>query len=311
MSTERFRIALIGAGRMGQTHLAALERADRVVVTAIVEPVAPTRAELAARGYRTHSDVAELLEAGEFDGVLIAAPSDQHLGLVRTLAGAGMPMLCEKPVGVTTTHAVEAAAAVKQAGVPFQVGYWRRFVPALRDLRDRIARGELGKINQISCLQWDAEPPSPAFRAHSGGILVDMAVHELDQTRWLTGQDLSWLAAVPTASEVEGDPDAAAIVAQLSGGTILTVSVGRTFPPGDCCWVEVFGTAGYERIEFVWGVPGDEVFRAALVAQAEAFAAAVRGGEAAGAGAADAVAALSAAERAREALDERRSPSGA
>ena len=311
MSTERFRIALIGAGRMGQTHLAALERADRVVVTAIVEPVAPTRAELAARGYRTHSDVAELLEAGEFDGVLIAAPSDQHLGLVRTLAGAGMPMLCEKPVGVTTTHAVEAAAAVKEAGVPFQVGYWRRFVPALRDLRDRIARGELGEINQISCLQWDAEPPSPAFRAHSGGILVDMAVHELDQTRWLTGQDLSWLAAVPTASEVEGDPDAAAIVAQLSGGTILTVSVGRTFPPGDCCWVEVFGTAGYERIEFVWGAPGDEVFRAALVAQAEAFAAAVRGGEAAGAGAADAVAALSAAERAREALDERRSPSGA
>ena len=311
MSTERFRIALIGAGRMGQTHLAALERADRVVVTAIVEPVAPTRAELAARGYRTHSDVAELLEAGEFDGVLIAAPSDQHLGLVRTLAGAGMPMLCEKPVGVTTTHAVEAAAAVKQAGVPFQVGYWRRFVPALRDLRDRIARGELGKINQISCLQWDAEPPSPAFRAHSGGILVDMAVHELDQTRWLTGQDVSWLAAVPTASQVEGDPDAAAIVAQLSGGTILTVSVGRTFPPGDCCWVEVFGTAGYERIEFVWGAPGDEVFRAALVAQAEAFAAAVRGGEAAGAGAADAVAALSAAELARESLDERRSTSGA
>jgi myo-inositol 2-dehydrogenase / D-chiro-inositol 1-dehydrogenase len=306
VSAERFRIALIGAGRMGQTHLAALERADRVVVTAIVEPVAPTRAQLAARGYRTHPDVAELIEAGEFDGVLIAAPSDQHLDLVRTLAGAGMPMLCEKPVGVTTTNAVEAAAAVKEAGVPFQVGYWRRFVPALRDLRDRIARGELGEINQISCLQWDAEPPSPAFRAHSGGILVDMAVHELDQTRWLTGQDVSWLAAVPTASEVEGDPDAAAIVAQLSGGTILTVSVGRTFPPGDCCWVEVFGTAGYERIAFVWGAPGDEVFRAALVAQAEAFAAAVRGGEAAGAGAADAVAALSAAELAREALQERR-----
>ena len=83
---------------------------------------------------------------------------------------------------------------------------------------------------------------------------------------------------------------------------MLTVSLGRIFPEGDCCWVEVFGTAGYERIPFMWGTPGDEVFHAALVAQAEAFAAAVRSGEAAGAGATDAVAALTAAELAAEAL---------
>jgi myo-inositol 2-dehydrogenase / D-chiro-inositol 1-dehydrogenase len=304
VSPEPFRIALIGAGRMGRTHLTALERAAGVAVSAIVEPVQRTRAELAVRGYRTHADVAGLLEAGEFDGVLIAAPTDQHLTLVETFAGAGIPILCEKPVGTRAADAVAAAAAVERAGIVFQVGYWRRFVPELRALRERIADGELGEILQLTCLQWDAEPPSAQFRAHSGGIAVDMGVHELDQTRWLTGQDVAWVAAAHGAGgpEPERDPDVAVILAQLTGGAAATVSLGRTFPHGDCCWIEVFGSAGYERLPFMWDEPGQRVFEAALIAQAEAFAATVRGAAQAGAGAEDAIAALTAAELAGEAL---------
>jgi len=307
VSEAPFRIAVIGAGRMGRTHLAALERSDRVAVAAVVEPVVRARAELAARGYRTHENVAGLLDAGEAEGVLIAAPSDQHLSLVATLAGAGLPILCEKPVGITATQAIEAGAAVARAGVPFQVGYWRRFVPELRALRGRITAGELGGILQISCLQWDAEPPSAQFRAHSGGIAVDMAVHELDQIRWLSGQEISWLSAARAGGGPADphDPDAAVILAQLTGGAAATISVGRTFPHGDCCWLEVFGTAGYERIPFIWGPAapaGEAVFHTALAAQADAFAATVRGGPADGAGTRDAVAALIAAELAGHAL---------
>jgi hypothetical protein len=110
---------------------------------------------------------------------------------------------------------------------------------------------------------------------------------------------VSWLTAVPGGAQVGGDPDIAAIVGRLSGGTVLTVSLGRTFPDGDRCWVEVFGTIGYERIPFMWGAPGEDVFHAALVAQAEASAAAVHGGEVAGASTTDAVAAITAAELAR------------
>lgn len=298
MSEPPLRIAVIGAGRMGRTHLAALERSDHVAVAAVVEPVAQARAELATHGYRTHDDLAGLLDAGDVDGVLIAAPSDQHLELVRTLAGAGMPILCEKPVGVTATEAIEAGAAVGRAGIPFQVGYWRRFVPELRRLRERIKAGELGEILQVSCLQWDAEPPSAQFRAHSGGIAVDMAVHELDQIRWLTGQEISWLSAARAGGGPGDaqDPDAAVILAQLTGGAAGTISLGRTFPHGDCCWLEVFGTAGYERVPFMWGEEGEAVFHAALAAQADAFAATVRGGPAEGARSRDAVAALIAAE---------------
>ncbi len=307
MSEETFHIAVIGAGRMGRVHIAALEGSHEVDVRAVVEPVESTRTELARRGVRTFTTVADLLTDGGIDGALIAAPTDQHLELVETLAGAGVPVLCEKPVGTRAADATAAAAALEQAGIAFQVGYWRRFVPELVALRERIVAGELGEILQVSCLQWDGEPPSAQFRAHSGGIAIDMAVHELDQARWLTGQEILSVTAMPggRGDHPDTDPDVATIVARLAGGTLLTVSLGRIFPEGDCCWVEVFGTAGYERIPFMWGAPGDEVFHAALVAQAEAFAAVVQGGgDAAGtnAGATDAVAALTAAELARDAL---------
>jgi myo-inositol 2-dehydrogenase / D-chiro-inositol 1-dehydrogenase len=303
VSEDTFRIAVVGAGRMGRVHIAALERSRRVDVAAVVEPVQETRSELGRRGVRAFGSVADLLAGSEVDGVLIAAPTDQHLDLVGTFAGAGIPVLCEKPVGTRAADATAAAAAAEQAGIVFQVGYWRRFVPELRALCQCIVDGELGEIQQITCLQWDAQPPSAQFRAHSGGIAVDMAVHELDQARWLTGQEITSVTAMPGGvDDQSGDPDVAAIVARLSGGTLLTVSLGRIFPEGDCCWVEVFGTEGYERVSFMWGARGDDVFHAALVAQAEAFAASVRGGGAAGAGAADAVAALTAAELARDAL---------
>jgi len=304
VSAGPFRIAVVGAGRMGRVHLDALTRSDQVEVVAVLEPVDAVRRGLAERGLRTFATLAQLLEDRGFDGVLIAAPTDRHVELVEAFALAEIPILCEKPVGLAAVDAIAAAHAVQRAGIVFQVGYWRRFVPELRSLRERMAAGELGEIVQISCLQWDAEPPSAQFRAHSGGIAVDMGVHEFDQARWLTGQDVASATGVPGGSgdQREIDPDVAAITARLTAGAVLIVSLGRIFPEGDCCWVEVFGTKGYERIPFVWGAAGDEVFHAALAAQAEAFAAAVRGAEPAGAGVTDAVAALRAAEMARDAM---------
>ena len=118
------------------------------------------------------------------------------------------------------------------AGVVLQIGYWRRFVPALVELRERITAGALGEPAQIWSWQWDEWPPSPAFRARSGGILLDMGVHEFDQVRWLTGQEFNDVTAIAAsvASEtpVPGDPESVAAVAELSGGAVATVSVGRT-----------------------------------------------------------------------------------
>jgi myo-inositol 2-dehydrogenase/D-chiro-inositol 1-dehydrogenase len=179
-------------------------------------------------------------------------------------------------------------------------------VPDLVALRERIAAGELGEVSRVACWQWDAEPPPDSFRSRSGGIAIDMGVHELDQARWLTGQEIEELDAAPAtiaaAPLLDGDPDSVEAIARLSGGSVAAISLGRRFPHGDCCWVEVMGTRGYERVEFMWGAAGENVFRDAMTAQADAFAEAVLGGPARGASAEDAVRALEAAERMDDAI---------
>jgi myo-inositol 2-dehydrogenase/D-chiro-inositol 1-dehydrogenase len=306
MASEPVRIALIGAGRMGRIHLDALQSSDEIELVGVVEPFARTRDRLAAASVKTYATADELLDRDPPEGVLIAAPSDQHPALVAMFAAAGIPMLCEKPLGVRAAQTLEAARAATEAGVLLQVGYWRRFVPQLRALRARIHAGELGQISQLSCMQWDQQLPSEQFRAHSGGIAVDMGVHEFDQTRWLLGQEFEWITAVPAGPSTQprdcADPDAATLLARLSGGAAATISLGRRFPHADSCWLEAWGTEGYERVTFMWDTAGDDVFRSSMARQAEAFAQAVRGGERDGADGTDAVAALTVAELAAASL---------
>jgi myo-inositol 2-dehydrogenase / D-chiro-inositol 1-dehydrogenase len=308
MASEAVRIALIGAGRMGQVHLGALQRSEEIDLVGVVEPFAPTRDHLKARGLTVHATVDAMLGHARPEGVLIAAPSDEHPGLVSTFASAGIPMLCEKPLGVRREDTAAAAAVAEETGVLLQVGYWRRFVPELRELRERVLAGEFGDINQLSCMQWDADLPSETFRAHSGGITVDMGVHEFDQTRWLLGQEFQWVVATAagpsSAPRPPADPDAATILGGLSGGAAVTVSLGRRFPHADSCWLELWGTEGYARLPFMWDAAGDEVFRNSMQRQAEAFARAVRGAPCEGAQAADAVAAQTVAGWAADALTE-------
>jgi len=298
------RIAVIGAGRMGSVHLSVLESLPGVEVAAVVDPVAHGA---------THADLDELLAAGRPNGAVVAAPSTRHLELVERLLEAGVPTLCEKPCGTTTSEARAAVRHAEESGTPLQIGYWRRFVPELEALRRRIAAGELGEVLLVRSEQWDERPPPPAFRTSSGGILVDMGVHELDQMRWLTGQDLDCRAAVAATAgvdpPVDGDPESVEAVFALSGGGLGVVSLGRRFPPGDMCRVSVHGTRGVAECRFLWPPDSERAFAEGVVAQDAAFVALIRGGRQQGASPADAVAALVAAEQAASSLESTRGAS--
>jgi myo-inositol 2-dehydrogenase / D-chiro-inositol 1-dehydrogenase len=251
-----------------------------------------------------YESVKELLDHAELDGVLIAAPTDQHGAVIAEVAARGLPILCEKPCGLTAA----AARASAQVGVPLQVAYWRRFVPGLRQLHDRIAAGDLGVIHLVTCYQWDERPPSPNFRAHSGGIAIDMGVHEFDQLRWLTGQDIGGLSVVTSGSAPDGiaDVDGAQVILSLTGGATGFVSLGRYFRLGDAVWAEAFGTGGHERCDVIDPAEGEIAQLAALRAQAESFASFASGGPCEGATIDDAVAALAAAEQVTAAIPEAR-----
>ena len=289
---------------MGRTHLRALAGSDVVKVTAIAEMSPAAREAVAAPGVAVYESVAEMLDRTALDGVLIAAPTDQHGAIIAEVAARGLPILCEKPCGLTAAAAQMSAQVAAAAGVPLQVAYWRRFVPGLRQLHDRIAAGELGVIHLVTCYQWDERPPSPVFRAHSGGIAIDMGVHEFDQLRWLTGQDIAGLAVVSSGSAPDGiaDVDGAQVVLTLSGGATGFVSLGRYFRVGDAVWAEAFGTEGHERCDVIDPAEDEVAQLAALRAQAESFASFAAGGPCQGATAADAIAALTAAERVTAAI---------
>ena len=297
-------MGLLGAGRMGCTHLRALAASDILRVVAVADHLESARAAVDAPGISVHADLAGMLKAGGLDGVLIASSSDTHLAGIAELAAAGIPILCEKPCGLTSGQGREAATLA--AKVPLQVAYWRRFVPSLKKLKSRIVAGEMGEIYLAACYQWDQQPPPASFRTRSGGIFMDMAVHEFDQVRWLSGQEIGAIhtvaAGILSDPPVAGDTESAQVLCTMSRGTTGLVSLGRRFPLGDVCKVEVFGTANAEECRFLWPPSADETFLGALRLQAESFVRWVGGGPAEGASAVDAVAAIDAAERASQIL---------
>jgi myo-inositol 2-dehydrogenase / D-chiro-inositol 1-dehydrogenase len=292
---------------MGSTHARALAGApDGVELVALVEP-ADEAARLAGID-RRYRDVDELLAAGGVDGAIVAAPTRVHAALVGRLVDAGLPVLCEKPCGLTSGETRALGRRAAEAGVPLHVGYWRRFVPALRDLRARLAGGAFGEIELVACAQWDERPPPAAFRdpASSGGIVVDMGVHEFDELRWLTGQEIVSVTGVASGvtfdPKVDGDPEGVVLATTLDGGAAGVVSLLRRHPPGDLCRVEIVGTKDAVRLDFLSPADGEQVFLEALRAQAADFAAAIAGQPSAGATPDDAARALEVAERARATL---------
>jgi len=265
-----------------------------------------------ATGAPVYPGIAAMLDSETVDGVLIVVPTDRHLQVITEVAARGLPILCEKPCGLTVAQTKAAVAATDAAGVPFQVAYWRRYVPALRALREAIAAGELGTVHLVGCYQWDDRPPSDEFRAHSGGILIDMGVHEFDEMRWLTGQELGGMKAIASGvvpgglvraqGERSADVDSAQVLVELSGGGSGLVSLGRFHPAGDMARAEVFGTKGTARCDFLDPAEGERAQLAALRLQAESFAGFASGGACTGATGTDAIAALDAATRAGAAI---------
>jgi myo-inositol 2-dehydrogenase/D-chiro-inositol 1-dehydrogenase len=301
-----FRLGLVGAGRMGRNHMRALAGNPHVQVTAVADPSESAREDLRSDTVTVHADLNDMLRAAQVDGVLVAAPSPLHVGLIDQLTAAGVPILSEKPCGLTSADARRAESLAARRGVKLQVAYWRRFVPALKQLRARIAAGDIGGLYLVACYQWDEQPPPAAFRTGSGGIFIDMGVHEFDQIRWLTGQEITSIHACSSTATSEppvaGDTESAQALCALSGGGTAIVSLGRRFPGGDICRVEVFGTRDVEDCRFLWPPTSDETFLQALKDQAESFVAWTRGTPGEGASAEDAVAALQSAERASQTL---------
>lgn len=295
LSTSALPVAIVGAGRIGAVHAEGIASSDNIALAAIADPVEPTAPVF--EGVPRLPDVSALLEHGGFAAAIVASPTGTHREIVLELIAAGVPVLCEKPCGLTAADTEVIANAARLQGVPVAAGYWRRHLPALAELAAQIRAGQFGEVFMVNCAQYDQAPPPPAFRdpASSGGIVVDMGVHELDMLRWLTGAEITSLVGTTSvrgdAEPVEGDPFSATLAAGLADGTGSLISLARRYPPGDLCRIEVLGTKRALALDYLAPGNADARLREALCLQAESLLGMVESGEVEGADLDDAVAA--------------------
>ncbi|MEU6385971.1 Gfo/Idh/MocA family oxidoreductase [Streptomyces bauhiniae] len=242
------RIGILGLGRIGAFHAETLSGLDAVTSLVVADPVADAAKQAAERYGAEVADSPEALLAAGVDGLVIAAATDAHPALIRAGVAAGVPVFCEKPVARTIAEGVAVLDAVRESGVPIQIGFNRRFDAGFLAARAAVRAGELGKLHTVRSTTLDPAPPPAAYVAASGGIFRDCSVHDFDMIRWVTGREVTEVYAAGgnrgAAYIAEaGDADTTSAVLTLDDGTIAVVSNSRHNARGHDVRMELLGFA--------------------------------------------------------------------
>ena len=254
MNDTRVGIGLVGAGRMGSIH-ARLVRGSvpQAKLIGIADVNVEAGRHLAAQvgGPPVFDSIEALLATPGLDAVLIATSSSRHLEMIQLAASAGKDILCEKPIALTLADTDAAIDAAARAGVRLQVGFMRRWEPDYVRAKARLASGDFGRPMLFKSLQFDPEPPPLTFAdpAVSGGIMIDMGIHEFDLARWLMADEVVEVHAYgstyahPTLASV-GDVDSAVVNLRFANGSTGAVELARNTTYGEDVRTEVLATNG-------------------------------------------------------------------
>jgi len=265
---EALGVGLIGAGRIGRVHahnLARRLRAVRLVAVADTVPAAADGLGEALGVGAVYHEPAGLLADGAVDAVVIASPAPTHAALIRDAAAAGRHVFCEKPIALDLATIDAALDAVAAAGVTLQVGFQRRFDRSLRRAREVVAAGRIGRPRLVRIISRDPRPAPIEYLRHSGGLFLDMTIHDFDLARYLIGdevEEVSALGAVlvdPAIGSEAGDVDTAVVTLRYRGGALGVIDNCRHASYGYDQRVEVFGSEGAVL------VGNDETDRATVV----------------------------------------------
>ncbi|RMF84281.1 MAG: inositol 2-dehydrogenase, partial [Nitrospinota bacterium] len=267
MVREKVQVGLIGAGRIGRLHAEHLAfRLPQAHLVAVAD-VNRAAAETCAAAYRiptVYDDYRFLLSAPDIDAVVICSSTDTHARIIEEAAQVGKHIFCEKPIDFDLQRIDQALAAVEKNGVKLQIGFNRRFDPHFHALREAIAAGKIGTPHLLRITSRDPAPPPLAYIQVSGGLFLDMTIHDFDMARYLIGSEVTSVYAVggvridPQIGSV-GDIDTAVITLEFANGVIGTIDNSRQAVYGYDQRVEVLGSDGVLRAEnpashcTVWG----------------------------------------------------------
>ena len=252
MSTGKLRFGILGAGRIGRVHAETLAfRLPEAEIAVIADVNQEAARQLAARCAipRVAATAEEIFADPSIDAVLICTSTDTHADLIVQAAQAGKHIFCEKPVSLSLDKIDRSLAAVDKAGVKLQVGFNRRFDSNFLRVRQAVAAGEIGTPNLMHIISRDPAPPPLTYLRPSGGLFLDMMIHDFDMARYLLGDEVE---QVYTAATVMVDPgfakeddfDTAVVVLHFKSGAIGTIDNSRKATFGYDQRVEILGSKG-------------------------------------------------------------------
>jgi myo-inositol 2-dehydrogenase/D-chiro-inositol 1-dehydrogenase len=252
MSKQKLHFGIIGAGRIGRVHAETLAfRLPESRIVAITDIDREAAESVAARCgiAKIARSSAEIIGDPEIDAVLICSPTGTHSDLIVAAAQAGKHIFCEKPIAFSLAKIDHALEAVKAAGVQLQIGFNRRFDANFARVRHAVATGEIGTPSLMHIISRDPSPPPLSYIRSSGGIFLDMTIHDFDMARFLIGDEVEEIytaAGVMVDPEIgqAGDLDTALIVMRFRNGVIGTIDNSRKAVYGYDQRVEILGSEG-------------------------------------------------------------------
>ena len=250
-ATMTIKLGIIGAGRIGRVHADTLTTrvpgADLLAIADIYEDSAKSAA--ADFGIPDYTrEPAEIINSGDIDAVVICSSTDTHCRFITEAARAGKNIFCEKPIAFDLAEIDAALAAVAEAGVQLQIGFNRRFDSNHARIKGAIEGGEIGLAHTLTIISRDPAPPPIDYIKVSGGLMMDMMIHDFDMCRFLLGEveemfALSDVMVDPTIGQA-GDIDTAKVMLRFENGAIGTIENSRQAVYGYDQRVEVFGSGG-------------------------------------------------------------------
>lgn len=244
-------VGIIGAGRIGKIHVDNLRAIHKLRVKSVSD-IEIKHLESWAKERQIEvltTNYYDMLHDPDIHAVFICSPTNTHATIIKEAAWAGKHIFCEKPVSFSVEESKEALETVEKAGVKLQVGFNRRFDPNFRKIRELVQEGQIGNPHILRITSRDPEPPSVDYIKSSGGLFMDMTIHDFDMARYIMGSEVIEVFAngavlVDPAIGDAGDIDTAIITLKFANGALAVIENSRRAAYGYDQRLEIFGDKG-------------------------------------------------------------------
>ena len=242
------KIALIGAGRIGQIHGHNIDANPNATLVGVCDSIDAAAQNLAAKLSIPVLTLEAIWADNKIDAIVIASSTDTHAALIAEAATRGKHIFCEKPIDLSYEHAQKCVDVVTQNNVRCMIGFQRRYDPTFAKAHDAIVTGKIGMPECIVITSRDPGAPPVEYLKRSGGVFRDMLIHDFDMCRWLLGEEPNWILAVGstlTDPAIVGiDADTTAVTLKTASGKLCQINTSRRAAYGYDQRFEVLGSHG-------------------------------------------------------------------